>query len=151
MTTPTSSLVAGFLEMVQGFVTGPLLTLWVGAEPAPESLRFAMNRCYPGKNYGIFYRACQQQLSIQKVAQGVLKGPIVAVYEFIHARPKKPANPWPVGDVDNLMKGPQDAVTKTGIWDDDKSVNAAMVVKRYAQPGEEPGVRIHIGKLKEPA
>jgi Holliday junction resolvase RusA-like endonuclease len=40
---------------------------------------------------------------------------------------------------------PTDAVKKAGIWVDDFWVSKALVEKRYANPGETPGVNLSIG------
>jgi Holliday junction resolvase RusA-like endonuclease len=42
-----------------------------------------------------------------------------------------------------------DAATKAGIWGDDSQVVPLASTKRFTEPGEEPGVYLHIGRLRE--
>ena len=63
-------------------------------------------------------------------------------------RPKKPSKPFPRGDVDNIAKGPMDAVTKaTGWWVDDVQISLLLTYKRYVEPDEEPRTIIEIYAL----
>jgi len=127
---------------------GPLLHLRVDAEPRPESLRIGRNRVFPGKLYAAFQQECVRQLAGPKVTGLNLQGPLVVAMEFVCTRPKTSKREWPVGDVDNLLKGPMDALTKLEAWGDDDQVQVAYPTKRYARPGEAAGVNIVIGRLK---
>ena len=54
-------------------------------------------------------------------------------------RPKKPANPYPVPDVDNYAKANLDAVQKCGfLIKDDKQVQVLLTSKRYVKGDEHP-------------
>ena len=54
-------------------------------------------------------------------------------------RPKKPANPYPVPDVDNYAKANLDAVQKCGfLIKDDKQVQVLLTSKRYVTGDERP-------------
>ena len=126
----------------------PLVGLRVSAEPRPESLRVHQSRVYRGKLYAAFHDACIKQLSEQRSGLELIDGPLMVAVECVCTRPKTTKRSWPVGDVDNYLKGPLDALTRVGAWHDDDQVQIAYPTKRYAKPGEEPGVNIVIGRLK---
>lgn len=68
--------------------------------------------------------------------------------EFICRKPKTPANEYPVGDVDNFLKGPLDAITKVGMfWKDDVQVVRLVGSKRYQNKDEPYGMKIKITEL----
>jgi Holliday junction resolvase RusA-like endonuclease len=126
----------------------PRLWLRVDAEPRPESLRIGRNRVYPGKLYAAFQQECVRQLAGPKTTGLNLQGPLVVAMEFVCTRPKTTKREWPVGDVDNFLKGPMDALTKIEAWGDDDQVQVAYPTKRYARADETAGVNIVIGRLK---
>ena len=127
----------------------PLQFHRVAAEPRPESLRVCQSRVYQGKLYAAFHRACVASLAERKRASWPLSGPLMVAVECVCTRPKTTQREWPRGDVDNYLKGPMDALTQVGAWHDDDQVQIAYPTKRYANPGEEPGVNIVIGRLKQ--
>ena len=47
-------------------------------------------------------------------------------------------------DADNLAKAVLDALTTVGVWRDDAQVAELVIVKRYANPGDQPGCQITI-------
>jgi hypothetical protein len=54
-------------------------------------------------------------------------------------RPKTGKLPSPLGDVDNYVKAPLDAITHGQLlWHDDKQVVTLLATKRYAIGGEQP-------------
>ena len=70
--------------------------------------------------------------------------------EFICKRPKNPSNDYPVGDVDNYLKGPLDAITTVGmLWHDDIQIIKLSGTKRYQKPKEDFGMKITISELSE--
>lgn len=53
---------------------------------------------------------------------------------FALPKPQKPANPYPVGDIDNYLKSILDAITKNGTyWHDDTQVESITARKVYTQ------------------
>lgn len=53
---------------------------------------------------------------------------------FYLSKPAKPANPYPVGDIDNYCKSILDAITKNGTyWHDDSQVSFINALKVYTE------------------
>lgn len=83
-------------------------------------------------------------------------GPLRVECEFIFPRPKshftskgqiKPTAPvWHTQkpDIDNLLKGALDALTKIQMWQDDCQVCSSALLKRFTALGEPSGVQITI-------
>ncbi len=58
--------------------------------------------------------------------------PVTVDVKFYLPQPKSPANPYPVGDVDNYCKSILDAITKNGTyWKDDAQVERLTATKLY--------------------
>lgn len=86
-------------------------------------------------------------------------GPAAASFTFIFARPKnhfrangKLRDDAPVWhrvkpDRDNLDKGTLDCLTNAGILSDDSIVCSGVIIKRYANDNELPGVQATICSL----
>jgi len=86
-------------------------------------------------------------------------GPTAASFTFVFARPKKhfrsngelkaDAPIWHTAksDRDNLDKGILDSLTDAGILRDDSIVCSGVIIKRYAQDNELPGVQATIYSL----
>jgi len=102
----------------------PITSRRVDAEPRPESLRVWGNRVYKGKLYAEFFNECVKQLAEQQENSPPLEGPLLLAVEVICTRPKTTKRSWPVGDCDNFVKGPMDALTQTNAWGDDDQVQA---------------------------
>lgn len=78
-----------------------------------------------------------------------LAAPVGVELEFIMPRttslPKRKATPpqTTLPDLDKLVRSVLDAGTEGGGWEDDARITSIRAEKRYAEPGEEPGVLIH--------
>lgn len=145
----TSDLFHRMMDVVRGVAVGGLLHAYIDAEPAPASRpkvnTYTRGVYYTG-SYARFYAECQRQLSAMKA--DVLDGRLFCGLEFVITRPKTSKLTLPRPDCDNLAKGPLDAITKAEkIWRDDSQISPLLVEKRFAEPGEKPGVNIHYGRL----
>lgn len=100
------------------------------------------------KNYVDFRNSCYNFLKNLAKQHPPESGTFAVSIEFICKKPNKPTNPYPNGDVDNFLKGPLDAITKTGLfWNDDTQVVKLEGSKRYQEKGEEFGMHVTIIKL----
>jgi len=123
----------------------------IAAEPRPESLRAGVRGgrayVYKGKLYAEFLQAALVQVAEQK-PEVPLSGDLVCLMEVICTKPRNTKRSRPNGDADNFAKGVMDAMTQGGIYDDDDSLVSITVVKRWAEEGENAGVKVALGKLK---
>lgn len=124
--------------------------------PAPRP-RIRVLRLKGGKTMGVAYYAgkykdflAEAPTAIPESTVYFEKGtPVEVCIDFRLPRPQKPANPYPVGDVDNYCKSILDAITKNGTyWKDDAQIVYMTVAKRYVEEGEEPGHTITIGEAE---
>lgn len=75
-------------------------------------------------------------------------GPLMVLVECVVEKPRTSKLEFPKPDVDNLAKGPLDAITKCkAVWNDDTQVVGLAVFKRFAAPDETPGTRIEYVQL----
>jgi Holliday junction resolvase RusA-like endonuclease len=138
----------GLLEWLRGASVGALLTLRAETTPSPTH-RPRLSKggfAYYAKSYQTYHTDCQKQFAKQ-IAEP-LDGPLACVVETVCARPKTTKLIAPRGDSDNYAKAPLDAATKAGVWGDDAQVLPVTSTRRWAEPGEEPGVYLHIGRLQ---
>lgn len=114
-----------------------LATIRIDAQPVPAS-RPRVTR------WGVYY--LKTYATWMKVAKSSLKKgwlnlpptePLFVVVHSVAEKPRTSKKLWPTGDVDNLAKGPLDAVTQaTGWWTDDDQITSLLSVKRWTKPGE---------------
>jgi len=70
--------------------------------------------------------------------------PVFVTVTFYLPKPANPANPYPVGDVDNYCKSILDAITKNGTyWKDDAQVIQLVATKTYTETEPRTVVMIH--------
>lgn len=145
-----SDLTFGLLDWLRGASFGALLSLRAITTPSPthRSRSTKSGHHYYAKSYQIYHADCVKQFSEQLPADP-LSGRLACVVETICVRPKTTKLSEPRGDSDNYAKAPLDAATRAGVWGDDGQVVPQTSLRRWAQPGEEPGVYLHIGQLKE--
>lgn len=102
-------------------------TLYVIPSPASRP-RVTRRGTYHVPKYKKFLKDCVALLD-----KGALhSGPLILSMTFYCKTPKKPANPFPVGDIDNYAKGLMDAMTKADVWEDDKQVIDLSANKVYS-------------------
>ena len=130
---------------------GPLVfSLFLAAAPSPASRpRVGRWGTYYGKSYERYRRDASKALAKIEGLASQTTDPLVVVLDVVCPKPKTGTLKFPRGDVDNYAKGPLDLITKSEkFWRDDTSIVGLAVFKRYAAPGEEPGVYIHAHKLE---
>jgi len=116
--------------------------LTIALDPVPASRpRVTRWGTYYLKKYADWLKAAHGSLP---VPSSPFLGPVSVDLHVICRCPAKPANPYPVGDVDNYAKAALDALTATKQWGDDKQVVILTVRKRYALPGEKPATHVLI-------
>lgn len=105
-------------------------------------------RAYHSPKYEAYLKTVTAMIRAMTQGRDQMTGPVEIAVEFIRARPKKPANPYPVGDFDNLAKAIADAITQAEtVWVDDKQVVICSIMKAYAEPGEQPHTNITVREL----
>jgi len=118
--------------------------------PAPRPRMTKTGHVFYPKPYVEQQGLLQREFSRQRASGDPLQGALVVSAEIVIPAPKKTVRVAPPGDVDNLAKGPLDAITKTGrFWSDDTQVAQLFIEKRWAEPGEEPSVRLRINTLED--
>ncbi|WP_233582140.1 MULTISPECIES: RusA family crossover junction endodeoxyribonuclease [unclassified Asaia] len=152
-TTISETRQAGIIQQAFDWIaenTSQTHTVTIEAEPRPESLRAAVRGgrayVYKGKLYGEFLQACIEQVSKQR-PETPLKGDLYGLMEVIVTKPKATKRRRPGGDVDNLVKGVQDALTQAKVYEDDDNLVSISAHKRWARSGEPAGVRVILGVL----
>lgn len=127
----------------------PTFSIFVPVKPVPASRpRVGRFGTYFSKNYETFRNECFNFLTKIKSMYPTNNKKYEVHIEFICKKPSKPANEYPIGDVDNYLKGPLDAITKVGMfWNDDTQITNLYGVKRYQKDNEEYGMKIDIFEL----
>jgi Holliday junction resolvase RusA-like endonuclease len=93
---------------------------------------------YP-KTYAKWRKDAAELLDAHKGRYEPWECPVFCFVAVGAKRPAKPANPYPVPDVDNYAKAILDASQKCGwLFKDDKQVQALFTSKRYVSKGEQP-------------
>jgi Holliday junction resolvase RusA-like endonuclease len=125
------------------------IQFFIAGHPAPQGRpKFARR----GKFVTVYdppkSKAWKEVVALQAQAAGVkpLEGPLKISLTFRIKRPKKPANPYPVGDVDNYCKGTKDALNKLA-YKDDAQIVELHATKEYVSEGFVPGVMIKIEEV----
>lgn len=134
------SLVDSALGWMRKEAQSGLLSFRLATEPYPASRpRVAKFGVYYGKNYSKFRKLAAP---LAKTFDGhPIEGPFVILLDHVCTKPKTGKRAYPVGDVDNYAKGPLDVMKDAQkFFSDDDQVVGLLSFKRYAEPGEEPGV-----------
>jgi Holliday junction resolvase RusA-like endonuclease len=69
--------------------------------------------------------------------------------EFVCKPMKASKFTTPMGDVDNLAKPIMDVLTQRCWWGDDRQIVELISRKRFAEPGEEPAIKVAIFQIPE--
>ena len=122
--------------------------------PAPRP-RIRVIKLKDGKSLGTAYYTGKYKQYVDEAPKAIPESPIyfekgTPVYvelTFFLAKPKKPANSYPVGDIDNYQKSILDAITKNGTyWHDDAQVVHVQAFKVYIEG--EPRTDVLIGAVE---
>jgi Holliday junction resolvase RusA-like endonuclease len=135
------------LKTMRGALQGAAISLRVACTPVPAPRpRFTKTGiAFMPREYSTHAGECQREFFQQSTATEPFTGPCAVLVECASPRPKTTKLPAPRGDVDNFAKTYLDAITKTQrFWKDDTQVIALAVSKRWAEPGEAPGVTVTI-------
>lgn len=122
-----------------------LATIRIDADPVPASRpRVTKWGVYYLKTYATWMKVAKSGLQ-----KGWLKlPPTVPLFVVVHSigdKPRTSKRHWPLGDVDNLAKGPLDVITQaTGWWTDDDQITALLSTKRWTTPSESPHTLIEL-------
>ena len=129
------------IEKVAG---AAMLSLHIEGQPCPASRpRVSKFGTYYGKTYSRWMKDSWK--SVDTLQSIPTDRPVIVMVEAVYQKPKTSKLDYPRADVDNLMKGPLDQITKLaketsrGIWQDDNQILLAVTSKRFAEAGEEPG------------
>lgn len=103
---------------------------------------------YPPK-YTKWKQAATEILTKSKAALAPMTGTLALVVEQVMTKPRTSKLDIPVGDIDNHLKGPMDALTKAGkVWGDDKQVACVLAIKRFSTgENDKPGTYITVVPL----
>ena len=138
----------GLLDWLRGIAVGGLLHYRAVTTPSP-SHRAAVSSYghrYHNKGYATYLADCQRQFAEQW--DGVVRcGRMACVVDSIIEKPRTSKLTDPSGDWDNYAKGPCDALKHAGMIKDDVKIIRGGSAKRFAAPGEKPGVHLWIGEI----
>ncbi len=100
---------------------------------------------YPAR-YETFRKECthwlQENLPLRKM---LMDGEVEVISTFVCKKPKKPANPYPRGDIDNFEKALYDAITSSKrVWVDDTQISMVRSQKRYTVGREKPCIHVEV-------
>ncbi len=108
------------------------LVLWVEPVPASRPRVSRKGFAYYSKSYNKFRQAATTALGAIKKPKGCpVQGSLAVKVVFYCKRPKNPANPYPIGDIDNHLKSILDALNEWA-WADDVQIVKIEAVKRYS-------------------
>lgn len=137
------------LAWIRGAAVGTVTSLFVACTPLPPDRRVSkFGKIYWGAKYMELAAETQTVLARQLPEDVSDDALFVVAAEFVFPRPKKTILSVPKPDVDNLLKLPLDAITKTQrVWADDTQIATVVSTKRWSTDGETAGVHIHIARI----
>lgn len=130
------------IPAIRNLLGSAWISLFLGGHPVPAS----RPRVYRhGAGYSKTYSKWRRDVwrYVAEPTQLPTDRPLVVLIETVVERPRTSKLSAPKPDVDNYAKGPLDILTKSpGFWRDDSQVVFLGVLKRWADPGEEPGFHV---------
>ena len=117
----------------------------VSPVPAARVKHSKWGAYYPAR-YETFRTECKLWLQANLNPGRLLDtGELEVICTFVCPRPKKPANPYPRGDIDNYEKALYDAITSSRmVWVDDVQVSRSRCDKRYTVGRENPCIHVEV-------
>ena len=101
------------------------------------------------------YRTFRTQMDVWVSEQppwgdGITTAPIHCDVEFVIHKPGNPANPYPIGDIDNYLKAIWDSLQGRAFFKDDKQIISVKALKRYTTNKEEvPHIKISFKETED--
>ena len=110
----------------------------ISLAPVPASRpRVGRFGTYYAKGYARWKKEADKMLEHKKLP--TTDQPLYVEVEQICRKPPTTKRSIPFGDIDNYVKGPLDAITRADFgWVDDDQIVELHVVKRFAEPSEQP-------------
>lgn len=150
LTSAISKIADSFRDVVRSLAGASLVSLFLDVAPVPASRPRVTrwNGVFYGKTYDRFYEAAKVRFKELAAGRAPTDAPLILFAEFLAEKPRTGKLSYPRGDTDNFLKGPLDAMkTAGGFYGDDNQIIGVIAFKRYAAPGEEPGVRIEYAPI----
>ncbi len=96
---------------------------------------------YTGK-YKTFRDEMREWLARYAPVLTISEAPLECTVVFVCKRPAKPANSYPIGDIDNYLKAVWDSLQGQICLQDDKQITQVNGWKRFTEKGEDPHIHI---------
>lgn len=148
--TTISNLVGTVRKEMEGLARAGLFSLWLAGKPVtatrPRFTKKGFAYTAPA------YRGWQQlhMKSVETMDAVQTDRPIALLIEVGIKRPKTTGHTAPMGDLDNLAKGPMDLITKGGrAWKDDRQIVFLTTVKRWVDDDADVGFRLFWCELED--
>lgn len=141
-----------------------VISFYIPIEPRPvqSGKRIGFNKKTGKKFIFTDKKTSQYYKSIEDIAKPLApevpwEGALEVVYEFFIARPKnlsRKCDPdeaiWcpQAKDLDNLIKGTQDSLTRSGFWKSDAQIVSLTALKKYSAKGSKGGFNVTIKPVK---
>lgn len=129
-------------------------TLRILGDPAPQGSKRAFAHKHTGKivllESSVRVKEWRELVAFSFRECEPIAGPVVTSIDFILKRPKAlKGNPPHISkpDGDKLERAVWDGLTMSGVIEDDSRIIAWGGLKRYAEPGEQPGAIITVSSL----
>lgn len=141
---------AGLLRAARRMSSAPL-NVEIDTKPVPASRpRVSKWGTYYAKTYRNWRDEASKLLQLARAEVEPRQGPLMVFTEIVYPRPKTTKRTYPQGDNDNYEKAAWDVITRDERWwNDDDQIVLNVTLKRYTEPNETPGTRLHIFSLEE--
>ena len=119
---------------------GEITEVFLPLNPVPASRpKIGRYGAYYGKRYSSWKHSAESMFSLLAVGVKPTDDDFHVAVHSVVLKPRTGTLPHPLGDVDNFVKAPLDALTKAQLlWHDDKQVVTLLATKRYSLPDETP-------------